>query len=92
MLTAGAAVLMALLEPASLLVARQRWYRARAAYEEAAETEQADAQAAAVAAESWLGLVRARVTAIAADEDDLIQATVVYAAALVGNDRPQLPS
>ena len=89
-LTAGAAVLIAHLEPASLLVARQRWHRARAAHEEAAETEQADALADAVAAESWLSLVQARVTAVAADQDDLVQATVAYAAALVGNDRPQL--
>jgi hypothetical protein len=89
-LTAGAAVLIAHLEPASLQVARQRWYRARAAYEEAVETEQADTQAAAVAAESWLGLVRARVTAIAADEDSLVQATVAFAAALVGDGRLQL--
>ena len=46
-LTAGAAALMAHMEPASLLVARRRWYRARTAYEEAVETEQADAEAAA---------------------------------------------
>jgi len=91
-LTAGAAALMAHLEPASLLVARQRWYRARAAYEEAAETEQADAEAAAVAAESWLGLVRARVTAVAADEEHLTLATMALAGALVGNGRAQLPS
>jgi hypothetical protein len=90
-LTAGAAVLMAHLEPARLLAARRRWYRAQAAYEEAAETEQADAQAAAVARASWLGLVRARVTAIAPDDDHLLQATVVRAAALLGNDRLQLP-
>jgi hypothetical protein len=90
-LTAGAAVLMAHLEPASLLVARQRWYRARAVHKEAAETAQADAQAAAVAAESWLGLVRARVSAIAADEEHLVQATVALAAALAGNGPPQLP-
>jgi hypothetical protein len=91
-LTAGAAALMAHLEPARLLVARRRWYRARAVYEEATETEQADAQAAAVARESWLGLVRARVTTIAPDDDHLVQATVARAAALVGNDLPRLPS
>ena len=91
-LTAAAAALMAHLEPASLLVARRRWYRAQAAYEEAAKTAQADAQAAAVARESWLGLVRGRVTIIAADDDHLVHATVSRAAALVGNDRPQLPS
>ena len=41
-LTAGAAALMAHMEPASLLVARRRWHRARTAYEEAVETEHAD--------------------------------------------------
>lgn len=91
-LAAGAAALLARLEPTRLLAARRRWYRARAAYEEATETEQADAQAADIARESWLGLVRARVTTIAADDDHLVQATVARAAALVGNDRPQLPS
>jgi hypothetical protein len=91
-LTVGAAALMARLEPTSLLVARQRWYRARAAYEEAAEIEQADAQAAAIAREAWLGLVRASVTAIVADEDELLQATVAFAAALVGRGSFQLPA
>ena len=91
-LTAGAGALMAHLEPASLLVARQRWYRARAAYEQAAEIEHADAQAAAIAREAWLGLVRAQVTAIAADEADLVRATIAFAAALAGNGRSQLPS
>jgi hypothetical protein len=91
-LTAGAAALMAHLESSRLLAARRRWYRAQAAYEEAAETEQADAQAAAVARESWLGLVRARVTTIAPDDDHLVEATVARAAALAGTDRPQLPS
>ena len=43
-LTAGAAALMAHMEPASLLVARRRWHRARTAHEAAVETEQADAR------------------------------------------------
>ena len=90
-LTAGAAALIAHLEPASLLAARRGWYRVRAAYEEAAKTARADAQAAAVARESWLSLVRTRVTVIAADDDHLIQATVDFAAALVGHGRRQLP-
>ena len=90
-LTAGAATLMAHLEPGSLLVARRRWSRAWAAYEEATKTAQADAQAAAVAMESWLGLVRTRITTIAPDDDRLVQATVARAAALVDNGRPQLP-
>jgi len=90
-LTVGASALMAHLEPASLLAARQRWLQARAAYAEAVETEQADARAAAIAREAWLSLVRARVTCIAADEADLIQVTVAFAAALIGNSRSQLP-
>jgi uncharacterized membrane protein len=91
-LTVGAAALIARLESVSLLVARWRWHRAWAAYEEAAETERSDAQAAAVATESWLSLVRVRVTAIAADENHLVQATVAFAATLVGDSRRQLPS
>jgi hypothetical protein len=90
-LTAGAAALMAHLEPASLLAARRRWYRARAAHQEAVATAQADAQAAVVATQSWLSLVQAQATAIAAGQDDLVQATVAFAAGLVGDGRPQLP-
>jgi hypothetical protein len=90
-LTAGAGALMAHMEPASLLVARRRWHRARTAYEEAVETEHADLRAAAVAAEAWLGLVRARVAATAAEDENLVQATVAFAAVLVESSRPQLP-
>jgi hypothetical protein len=91
-LTTGAAALMARLESTRLLAARRRWYRARSAYEAAAETERADAQAAAVARESWLCLVRAQVTTIAPDDDRLSQATVARAAALVGTGRSHLTS
>lgn len=90
-LTAGAGALMAHMEPASLLVARRRWHRARTAYEEAVETEHADRRAAAVAAEAWLGLVRARVAATAAEDENLVQATMAFAAVLVESSRPQLP-
>jgi hypothetical protein len=90
-LTAGAGALMAYMEPASLLVARRRWHRARTAYEEAVETEHADLRAAAIAAEAWLGLVRARVAAIAAGDENLVQATMAFAAVLVESSRPQLP-
>jgi hypothetical protein len=90
-LTAGAAVLMAHMEPASLLQARRRWHQARAAHEEAVEREQADVQAAAVATAAWLGLVRARVTAIAADDERLVEDTMAFAALLVESGRPQLP-
>jgi hypothetical protein len=90
-LTAGAAVLMAHMESPSLLAARQRWHRARAAYEEAAATHQADAETAAVAVEAWLGLVRARVSEIAAGDERLMRDTVALAAVLVERGRPELP-
>ena len=90
-LTAGVAALMAHMKPAGLLVGRRRWHRARAAYEQAVETERADIRAAAVAAAAWLGLVRARVTAIAAGDEGLVPATVALAAVLVESSRPQLP-
>ena len=89
-LTAGAAVLIAHMEPASLLAARWRWHWARAAHQEATATEQADAEAAAIATESWLGLVRAQVAAIAAGDEHLAGATLALAAGLVGSGRPQL--
>jgi hypothetical protein len=90
-LTAGATALMAHMEPAGLLLARSRWHRARSAYEEAVETERIDAQAAAVATEAWLGLVRARVTAIAAVEEGLVQDTVALATVILESARIQLP-
>jgi hypothetical protein len=90
-LTTGAAALMTQMEPASLLMARRRWHRARTAYEEAVETEHADVEAAAVAAEAWLDLVRSRVTAIAAGDESIVRATVGLAAVLVESSRPKLP-
>ena len=90
-LTTGAAALMTHMEPASLLMAWRRWHQARTAYEEAVETEYADVEAAAVAAEAWLDLVRSRVTAIAAGDESLVQATVGLAAVLVESSRPKLP-
>jgi hypothetical protein len=91
-LAAGAAALIAHLEPASLLVARRRWHRARSGHEEAARTGQADLGAAVVASEAWLGLVRASVTMIAlAGEEYLIEETLALAAALVEIGRPELP-
>jgi hypothetical protein len=90
-LTAGAAMLMAHMESASLLMMRRRWHLARTGYEEAVETEHADIQAAAVAAEAWLGLVRARATAIAAGDEGLVQTTMALAAVLVESSRPELP-
>lgn len=89
-LTVGVGAVVAYTESASLLPARRRWHRARAAHEEAVETERADMEAAAVAAEAWLGLVRTQVTGIAADDERLVQATMTLAAVLVESSRPQL--
>jgi hypothetical protein len=75
-LTAGAACLVAHMEPA--------------AYEAAAEVNRADLEAAAVAAAAWLGLVRTRVTALAAGDERLVQATVALATVLMEHGRPEL--
>lgn len=90
-LAVGATALMIHMEPASLLMARWRWHRAQAAYHAAAETERADAEAAAIAGQAWLGLVRARVAAVAADDESLAQATVDLATVLIESSRPKLP-
>ena len=90
LLAIGAAVLMAHLESASLFLARRRWHRARAAHEAAVQTEQADAEAASVAEQAWLGLVRTRASAIAGGEEHLMHETVVLAGALLESGRPQL--
>ena len=90
-LTAGAAVLMAQMESPHLQAARQRWHRARAAYEAADATYQADAEAAAVAVAAWTGLVRTRVTELAADDERFIHDTLALAAVLVERSRPELP-
>ena len=57
----------------------------------ALDQAQADVEAAAVATAAWLGLVRAQVTAIAVDDERLVQATMALAAVLVESGRPQLP-
>ena len=45
-----------------------------------------------MAAQAWLGLVRARVTVVAAGEERLVQDTVALAAVLLESARLQLPS
>jgi hypothetical protein len=77
-LVVGTAVLMAHTEPVSLMVARRRWRRAQAAYEAAVQIAQEDAEAAAIASEAWLSLVRA-------------YASAVLGATLLESGRPQLP-
>ena len=91
-LVVGTAVLMAHTEPASLMVARRRWRRAQAAYDAAVQVAQEDAEAAAIATEAWLSLVRAYAGTAAGDDEDLVQATAVLGAALLESGRPQLPS
>jgi hypothetical protein len=85
----GAAVLMARMESASLPVARRRWHRARAAHEAAVKAERGDVEAAAVATEAWLGLVRA--SAVADADEDLARETVALAVALLESGHPRLP-
>ncbi|MGO9217199.1 MAG: hypothetical protein ACLP5E_05405 [Streptosporangiaceae bacterium] len=53
-------------EPASLLLARRRWHRARGEYLAAVRVERSDAQAAAVAAQEWCSLIDVSATAYAA--------------------------
>lgn len=92
LLVAGAAALIAHMEPADLLAARRRWHRARAGDEEAVQVWQADLEAAAVATEAWLGLVRAWVTTVVKGEEQLIGETVALAVALAETGRPKLPA
>jgi len=82
------AVLMARMESAALLVARWRWHRARAAHQAALQTERDDNEAATVATEAWLGLVRASAVAEAGVADE----TVALAVVLLDIGRPELTS
>ncbi len=84
----GAAVLIARMESASLLVARRRWHRARAAYEAAVQTERDDIEAAAVATEAWLGLVRSSAVA----DGHLMHEVAELAVALLDAAHLELPS
>lgn len=63
-LTAGAAVLIARMEPASVFLSRRRWQRARSSHQAAARLQHADAEAASVAKQSWLALVRTYATVV----------------------------
>ena len=87
-LGAGAAVLLAHIEPASCSVARHRWHRARASYEATVEEELADVKAASVATAAWLGLVRSYASGVAGGDQKVVEATVALASALLENGRP----
>lgn len=91
-LAGGAAALIAHTEPASLLVARRRWHHARADYERAVRTREADLEVAAVTREAWLSLVRAWVSTVAPGEAELLEKTVTLAADLLGGGQRMLAS
>ncbi len=81
-LASAAAVLLVRMESSSLFAARWRWRRARASHRAAARIEQRDREAATVATESWLGLVRSRASVLAGDER-LVRETVALAVDLL---------
>jgi hypothetical protein len=89
-LAVGAATLIARMEPASLLVARRRWHRARSDYDETDRTRQADLEAAVIASEAWLELVRVRVIKISDGDERLVKEATALAAGLLEAGRPQL--
>jgi hypothetical protein len=91
-LAGGAAALIAHTESASLLMARQRWHLARAEHERAVRTREADLEAAAVAQEAWLSLVRAWAMMVAEGDEGFLEEIVTLAAALLGGGPPMLPS
>jgi hypothetical protein len=89
MLAGGAAALISRMQSVALLAARRRWHRARRAYDAAVQTERDDREAAAVATEAWLVLVRSQASVVT-DDGQTVHDTVVMAAALLENGRPQL--
>jgi hypothetical protein len=89
-LAGGAAVLMARMESPSLFAARWRWHQAQAVHKAAVQTEQDDVEAATVATEAWLSLVRTRASTLA-DDEHLVHDTAAMAVALLESGRPQLP-
>ncbi|MGA3154302.1 MAG: hypothetical protein ACLPN6_13760 [Streptosporangiaceae bacterium] len=91
-LATGAAALIGRLESASVLLARCRWRRLAAEHQAAVRQARADAEAAAISATAWLGLVRRQVAAAGCGTDGhLAQATLLLAAALHEPCRPRLP-
>lgn len=57
-LVAASAALIVRTEPASLMLARRRWHRARADFEAAVRTHHEDAEADAIAGQDWNGFLR----------------------------------
>jgi len=84
----AAAAVIARMEPASVFVARRRWQRARAIGEAAVGLEQDDAEAAAIAREAWLGLVRTQASTIAAGSSThVLKDTLTHASSLQETSR-----
>jgi hypothetical protein len=90
-LGAAAAVLIAHTEPVSCFVARRRWHRARASYQIAVKRKRADSEAASAAAAEWLDLVRSYASEATGGDQDIVEATVALASALLTNGRPSFP-
>jgi hypothetical protein len=90
LLTADAAVLIARMEPLSVMIARHHWRRAEARHRAAHRLERKDSEAASVAMEAWLGLVRARASAARTDgepgsaalDDQALEQTLSIASSL----------
>jgi hypothetical protein len=90
LLAASAAVLIARMEPASVLLARRRWHRARAEHAAASRLERADDEAASVAREGWLHLVRTQASTVGAEGGDyVVHDSVALASALQELGRPR---
>ena len=90
-LAAGAAVLITRMEPASVCLTRRRWRRARSTHEAAARLQRGDAETASVVKQSWLGLVRTHVSAVASgDSEQLVRDTLALASALQEASRQRL--
>jgi hypothetical protein len=62
-LVAVIAVLIARMEPASLLFARRRWHRSRDEYAAAVHTHRCDAEAAVIAGQGWRSLIEIQANA-----------------------------
>ena len=88
-LAAGTAALMARIEPSAVFSRRRTWKRAQAEYQAAARREQADTEAATVAGEAWLGLVRSQAAAVAGHED-VLRDVVALALMLQEAGQPRL--
>lgn len=82
-LTAAAAVVIARAEPAAVTRARRRRRRAQALYDGAMRIMIADAEAAAIARESWLSLIRVLSVSAAKGDAQLSEDAVTVAAGLV---------